>query len=174
MQNYDELENKIKTLDELLPIVSQLKHAKKRIVTNNGSYDLMHLGHIYGLFEAKRQGDVLVVGLNSDQSIKTYKSADRPVNDEFMRARMIAAISAVDYVFLFDETNPLNFLEKIKPDVHTNGAEYGKECIEREVVLKNGGEIYLLPMVSGYKTTKMIERIQAMESKPGSEHVSTV
>ncbi len=117
---------------------------------------------------------MLIVGLNSDQSIKTYKSADRPVNDEFMRLRMIAAISAVDYVFLFDETNPLNFLEKIKPDVHTNGAEYGKECIEREVVLKNGGEIYLLPMVSGYKTTKMIERIQAMESKPGSEHVSTV
>jgi glycerol-3-phosphate cytidylyltransferase len=155
-----ELEDKILSLAALVPLVNKLKVSGKTIVTNNGSYDLMHLGHITGLFEAKRQGDVLIVGLNSDKSIKAYKGEDRPVNDEVMRSHMIAAISAVDYVFLFDETTPLDWLAKLKPDVHTNGAEYGDDCIEKEVVEKNGGCIYLLPILDGYKTTMMIEKIK--------------
>lgn len=154
------LESKIKTLDELLPIVSDLKAKGKIIVTNNGSYDLMHLGHIHGLFEAKSQGDVLIVGLNSDKSIKAYKGHNRPINDEVMRLHMMAAISAVDYVFLFDETTPLAWLDQIKPNVHTNGAEYGDNCIEKELVEKNGGCIYLLPILDGYKTSLMIEKIR--------------
>lgn len=154
------LESKIKTLDELLPIVSDLKAKGHVIVTNNGSYDLMHLGHIHGLFEAKSQGDVLIVGLNSDKSIKAYKGDNRPINDEVMRLHMMAAISAVDYVFLFDETTPLAWLDQIKPNVHTNGAEYGDDCIEKELVEKNGGCIYLLPILDGYKTSLMIEKIR--------------
>lgn len=161
MKTYPELEEKIKTLDELLLHVKKHRAAGKQIVTNNGSYDLMHLGHLLGLFESKRQGDVLIVGLNSDSSIKAYKGEYRPINPEFMRARMIAAIECVDYVFLFDETEPMGWLEKIKPAVHTNGAEYGQDCIEREVVEKHGGKIYLLPMVEGFKTTTMIEKIKA-------------
>ena len=141
-------------------MVAELKQQGKIIVTNNGSYDLMHLGHIYGLFNAKAQGDILIVGLNSDASIKSYKSIHRPINDEHMRLRMLAAIECVDYVFSFDETTPHTWLERLKPQVHTNGAEYGEDCIERELIESQGGKIHLLPMVDGYKTTLMIEKIK--------------
>jgi rfaE bifunctional protein nucleotidyltransferase chain/domain len=161
MNYYPELENKIIALETLLPIVAKLKTEGKTIVTNNGSYDIVHLGHILGLFEAKRQGDILIVGLNSDASVRAYKSPNRPINDEKMRVRLIAALSCTDYVFLFDDLNPIAWLGKIKPHVHTNGAEYGNDCIEREVVEKNDGKIVLLPIVEGYKTTLIVERIKA-------------
>lgn len=161
MNYYPELENKIVTLDALLPIVEKLKSEGKTIVTNNGSYDIVHLGHILGLFEAKRQGDILIVGINSDASVRAYKSPKRPINDEYMRVRLLAALSCTDYVFLFDDLDPLRWLDKIKPHVHTNGAEYGENCIEREVVEKNNGKIYLLPIIEGYKTTHIIEKIKA-------------
>ncbi len=160
---YIELEQKIKTVDELESLSDSLKQQGKIIVTNNGSYDIMHLGHIYGLFNAKQQGDVLIVGLNSDQSIKSYKSINRPINDQDMRLRMLAAVSCVDYVFLFEETTPMSWLEKIKPNIHTNGAEYGGECIEADVVEANGGKIHLLPMIDGYKTSLIIEKIRKTE-----------
>lgn len=161
MNYYPELENKIIALETLLPIVAKLKTEGKTIVTNNGSYDIVHLGHILGLFEAKRQGDILIVGLNSDASVRAYKSPNRPINDEKMRVRLIAALSCTDYVFLFDDLNPIAWLGKIKPHVHTNGAEYGNDCIEREVVEKNNGKIVLLPIVEGYKTTLIVDRIKA-------------
>lgn len=165
MTDYPELESKIKTLPQLIDIVSGLKHANKTIVTNNGSYDLMHLGHVSGLFEAKSLGDVLIVGLNSDKSVRGYKGPTRPINDEYMRARMIAAISAVDYVFLFDEANPIAWLEQLTPHIHTNGSEYGEQCIERDTVISGGGKLHLLQMIDGYKTSLMIERIQAAISE---------
>lgn len=157
---YPEFEDKIKSLHDILSLLARLRQAGKTIVTNNGSYDLMHVGHLYGLFEAKRQGDVLIVGLNSDCSIKTYKGDDRPINDETMRSLMLAAISAVDYVFLFNDTTPLNWLEQVKPDIHTNGAEYGEACIEKETVERNGGKLYLLSMIDGYKSSNIIEKIR--------------
>tara|TARA_B110000879_G_C11171098_1_gene513603 strand:+ start:1231 stop:1722 length:492 start_codon:yes stop_codon:yes gene_type:complete len=157
---YLALENKIKTVDELVNIAAELKQQAKIVVTNNGSYDIMHLGHIYGLFNAKEQGDVLMVGLNSDASIKSYKSVHRPINDEKMRLRMLAALSCVDYVFLFEETTPHAWLERLKPQIHTNGAEYGNECIERNLVEAQGGKIHLLPMVKGYKTSLIIDKIK--------------
>lgn len=161
MKYYPELENKIISLENLLPIVEKLKSEGKIIVTNNGSYDIVHLGHILGLFEAKRQGDILIVGVNSDTSVRAYKSPTRPINDEQMRIRLLAALSCTDYVFLFDDLDPIAWLDKIKPHVHTNGAEYGEACIEREVVEKNKGEIYLLPITEGYKTTLIIEKIKS-------------
>lgn len=164
MQHYPELENKIVSLDSLFPIVDKLKAQGKTIVTNNGSYDIVHLGHILGLFEAKRQGDILIVGVNSDASIQGYKGPTRPINDQRMRSHLLAALSCTDYVFLFDELTPLSWLEKIKPHVHTNGAEYGENCIEREIIEAHGGKIYLLPMVEGYKTTNIIEKIKRITS----------
>ncbi len=159
MITHNEIEAKVKNLDALLDICQKLKAQGKSIVTNNGSYDIMHLGHINGLFYAAQQGDVLIVGLNSDQSIKSYKSIHRPINDQYMRLRMLAALSCVDFVFLFDETIPNAWLEQIKPDVHTNGAEYGDDCIEKEVVEANGGRLCLLPMTEGYKTSLIVEKI---------------
>lgn len=161
MKTYLALENKIVTLEQLLPLVEKLKSEGKTIVTNNGSYDIVHLGHILGLFESKNQGDILIVGINSDASVRGYKGPKRPINDEYMRARVLAAFSCTDYIFLFDELTPLEWLDKIKPQIHTNGSEYGEDCIERDVVEKNGGKIYLLPMIDGYKTTSIIEKIKA-------------
>jgi rfaE bifunctional protein nucleotidyltransferase chain/domain len=160
MQNYPELEKKIVSLETLLPLVKQLKSEGKIIVTNNGSYDIVHLGHILGLFEAKRQGDILIVGLNSDFSVKSYKGPNRPINDEYMRSHLLAALTCTDYIFLFDDLDPREWLKKIQPHVHTNGAEYGTDCIEREVVENQGGKIHLLSMIEGYKTTNIIEKIK--------------
>jgi rfaE bifunctional protein nucleotidyltransferase chain/domain len=160
MMNYPEIENKIVSLETLPTLVKKLKSQGKTIVTNNGSYDIVHLGHILGLFEAKRQGDVLIVGVNSDFSVKSYKGPNRPINDERMRICLLAALSCTDYVFLFDDLDPREWLKKIQPDVHTNGAEYGTDCIEREVVEAHGGKVYLLSMVEGYKTTNIIEKIK--------------
>ncbi len=160
MLNYPELEKKIVSLETLLPIVQQLKSEGKTIVTNNGSYDIVHLGHILGLFEAKQQGDILIVGVNSDFSVKSYKGPDRPINDEKMRSHLLAALSCTDYVFLFDDLDPRDWLNKIQPHIHTNGAEYGENCIEREVVESHGGKIHLLSMVDGYKTTNIIQKIK--------------
>ncbi|HKJ68957.1 MAG TPA: adenylyltransferase/cytidyltransferase family protein [bacterium] len=154
-----EIEAKIKTLDELIPLVKQLKAEGKTIVTNNGSYDIVHIGHVLGLFESKRQGDVLIIGVNSDKSVKAYKGPNRPINPEDMRIRMLAALSCIDYVFTFDEVVPMPWLEKIQPHVHTNGAEYGEECIEAETVRAHGGRIHLLPMIEGVKSSMLIEKI---------------
>ena len=154
-----EIEAKVKGFEELLSVVEGLRKTGKTIVTNNGSYDIMHIGHVLGLYEAKRQGDVLIVGINSDKSVKQYKGPKRPINPEEQRVRMVAAIGCVDYVFLFDETEPMGWLDQVKPDVHTNGAEYTEDCIEAETVQRNGGRIHLLPMVQGVKTTMMIEKI---------------
>lgn len=154
-----ELEAKIKTLDELVNLADRFRQDGKTIVTNNGSYDIIHIGHIIGLFESKKQGDLLIIGLNSDKSIREYKGPGRPINTEEIRLRTIAAISCVDYVFTFDETVPMPWLEKIKPDVHTNGAEYGEDCVERDAVERNGGRIHLLPMIKGIKSTMLIDKI---------------
>jgi len=157
-----ELERKIFSFETLLPILEAEKAAGKILVTNNGSYDIMHLGHIEGLFYAKSLGDILIVGVNSDLSVRTYKGPNRPINDDHMRTRMLAALSCVDYVFTFDETVPMSWLARVKPQIHTNGAEYGEDCIERDTVVENGGKVVLLPMVPGYKTSQIIEKILAV------------
>jgi D-glycero-beta-D-manno-heptose 1-phosphate adenylyltransferase len=159
IESQPEIEKKIKTLEEVVPIVEKLKAEGKVVVTNNGSYDVIHIGHVISLFEAKKAGDVLVVAINSDKSVKAYKGPKRPLNSEDMRMRMLAALSCVDFVFTFDETVPMPYLEKLKPNVHTNGAEYTEDCIERETVERNGGKIHLLPMVEGIKSTMLIEKI---------------
>ena len=141
----------------------QLRKEKKRIVTINGSFDILHLGHVRMLQEAKRQGDVLIVGLNSDASIKQYKSPFRPINTQDTRAEFIAALECVDYVFIFDETVPMPFLEEIRPDVHCNGPEYGENCIEAPTVKRYGGRIYIIPKVGDFSTTNMIKRILETE-----------
>ncbi len=153
------IEQKLKTLDELDGIAQHLRQQRKSIVTNNGSYDILHIGHVISLMEAARQGDVLIVGINSDLSVRQNKGPDRPINPQGVRMRMLAALACVDYVFVFDEPDPIVFLDRLRPNVHTNGSEYGLDCIERPVVERHGGHIHLLPMVRGFSTTQMIERI---------------
>jgi rfaE bifunctional protein nucleotidyltransferase chain/domain len=141
--------------------IKELRTFGKKIATLNGSFDLLHAGHLKMIYEASKQGDVLIVALNSDASIKKYKSPLRPIVSLEHRLEMIAALEFVDYVTYFDETDPIALLEKIKPDVHNNGSEYGENCIEAEVVKKYGGKIHIIQLIPGLSTTKLIEKIKS-------------
>lgn len=144
--------------------VAEIRAAGKTIATINGSFDLMHAGHLHILFEGAKQADVLLVALNSDSSIQKYKSPDRPIIPLEYRMKMMAAIGAVEYVTYFNETDPCTILEIIKPDVHVNGADYGINCIEAEVVRKNGGRLHLVDIIPSLSTTEIIKKIVKIEA----------
>jgi D-glycero-beta-D-manno-heptose 1-phosphate adenylyltransferase len=149
---------KIKSLDEILEIVGGMKLEGKKIVTTNGSFDLFHAGHIQLLERAKEKGDILIVGINSDKSVREYKKKPgRPIIPEKCRAELLAAIMYVDYVFLFDDLIPNPWLDKIRPDAHANSAEYGAKCVETEVLEKYGGELLLVPKEDIPLSTSAIE-----------------
>ena len=152
--------NKIKTRKEISTIVENLKKQGKRIVTCNGCFDILHAGHIKFLEEAKQQGDILIVGLNSDSSVKKNKGPKRPINNEKDRAIVLAALQCVDYITIFEEKTPIELLEAIKPDIHVNGEEYGENCIEAPIVKKYGGNIHLIKLKEGFSTTNLINKIK--------------
>jgi rfaE bifunctional protein nucleotidyltransferase chain/domain len=143
-------------LEERVQIV---KGEGKTIATLNGSFDLLHAGHLHMIYEASQQADVLIVALNSDSSIRKYKSPLRPIVSLEYRLRMMAALEFVDYVTMFEETDPRTFLAKVKPHVHVNGAEYGVNCIEADVVLQNGGRLHIVELIPGLSTTMIIKKI---------------
>jgi D-beta-D-heptose 7-phosphate kinase/D-beta-D-heptose 1-phosphate adenosyltransferase len=144
------------TRRELAPLAAALRAKGKRIVTINGSFDLLHAGHLHILREASRQGDVLIVGLNSDASVRSYKGPNRPVVPEAQRAEMLLALRAVDYVHIFNEPVPMSFLEEVKPDVHVNGGEYGEDCIEAGVIKRYGGRILIVDRIPGFSTSQLV------------------
>jgi len=153
--------NKIKNILELKNIVEDLKKQNKVIVTTNGVFDILHIGHIRYLQEAKKLGNILIVAVNSDNSTKKIKGPERPKNNENDRAETLAALECVDFVTIFDEENPIKFLEEIKPDFHVKGGDYKpEEIIEKDVVIKNGGKVHLIDKIEGYSTTSFIHRIQ--------------
>lgn len=151
--------NKIKSLQELMKLREQCRVDGKKVVTTNGSFDIVHVGHLRALEESKQQGDVLIVGINSDLSVKAYKSADRPIIAELNRAELIAGLECVDYVFIFDELDPVDFINVLKPDVHTNSAEYGENCVEAAAVKVNGGRLHLIGKKDSISTTEIINKI---------------
>ncbi len=155
------MKNKIKSEAEIIEIARKLKQEGKKIVTTNGSFDIFHFGHTLLFEEAKKQGDALIVGINSDQSVKEYKGPDRPINPEQARAGVVAALQAVDFVFLFDDTTPNRWLELIVPDVHCNSSEYGENCVERPTLNKIGARLHLVQRDAndGLSTSEMIEKI---------------
>lgn len=146
--------------EELASKAEQLRAEGKTIGTLNGSFDLMHAGHLEMIYQASLQTDVLIVALNTDASIKKYKSPLRPVIPLEYRLQMMAALEMVDFVTWFDETDPRAILEEIRPDVHSNGAEYGENCIEAEVVKKHGGRIHIVSLVPGLSTSNIIKKIK--------------
>jgi len=151
---------KIKTINELRNVVEKLKKANKKIVTTNGVFDILHIGHIRYLQEAKKLGDVLIVALNSDNSVKKIKDPKRPLNNENDRAEVLAALECVDFVTIFNEENPINFLSQIKPDIHVKGGDYNMDqIVEKNVVEDNNGKVKLIPEVKGYSTTDFIKKI---------------
>lgn len=140
--------------------VASLRSQGKKIATLNGSFDLLHAGHLEIIYEASKVGDVLIVALNSDSSIKKYKSHKRPIITLEYRLQMMAALEFVDYVTWFEETDPIRLLNVIKPDVHVNGAEYGENCIEAEAVKSHGGKIHIVQLVPGLSTSTIIKTIE--------------
>ncbi|MBS0652565.1 MAG: adenylyltransferase/cytidyltransferase family protein [Verrucomicrobia bacterium] len=148
--------------DELEEKVKELKGQGKTIVTLNGSFDLMHAGHLEMIYQASLQGDVLIVGLNTDRSIQAYKSPLRPIIPLEYRLQMMAALEMVDFVTWFDETDPREMLKKVQPHVHVNGAEYGANCIEAETVRSFGGRIHIVELVPGLSTSQVIKKIQSL------------
>lgn len=149
-----------KIAPEQLPSkVQEWRKAGKTIATLNGSFDLLHAGHLEMIYQAKQQADLLLVALNTDQSIQTYKSPLRPVIPLEDRLQMMAALAMVDYVTWFHETDPRALLKLIRPDVHVNGAEYGHDCIEAEVVREGGGRLHIVNLIPGLSTSEIIKKI---------------
>ena len=152
------MENKIKTWAEIEEILNEIRN-NKTIVTTNGAFDILHLGHITSFQKAKSFGDVLIVCLNTDASIKRYKSENRPINPQAHRAGMLAALESIDYVVLFDEDDPRDLLEIIRPHKYVK-AKSGFKGIEKDVLDKHECEIVLIDDVPGLSTTNFIKKVK--------------
>jgi rfaE bifunctional protein nucleotidyltransferase chain/domain len=160
--------SKLLTLDELTALRPSWKTQGKTVVWTNGCFDLLHAGHVRSFRDAKALGDILVVGINSDASVKAIRGDLRPIVHEEDRAEIVAALEAVDYVTIFGEPDPVHALSCIRPDIHCKGAEYAsgnRPMPERDLVLSYGGEIRFLPLYRGRSTTGLIERICAAASR---------
>lgn len=140
--------------------VEDLQKEKKSIATLNGSFDLMHAGHLEIIFAASQVCDILLVALNTDSSIQLYKSIHRPIISLEYRMQMMAALEFVSYVTWFDETDPRALLSIIRPDVHVNGSEYGENCIEAETVRSFGGRVHIVPLIPGLSTSAILRKIK--------------
>ncbi|HOE62447.1 MAG TPA: D-glycero-beta-D-manno-heptose 1-phosphate adenylyltransferase [Candidatus Sumerlaeota bacterium] len=151
---------KIIQRNEAIDIVRKLKAENKRIVFTNGCFDLIHVGHVRLLQEARNRGDCLIVGLNTDASIRRIKGDKRPLLDESQRGRIVAAFESVDYVLFFDEDTPEELIREIKPDVLVKGGDYTMEAVAgRQEVWDAGGEVILYTPVPGRSTSAIIENI---------------
>lgn len=154
---------KILTKEQLAPLLQQARAQKKRIVFTNGCFDLMHVGHTRYLQAAKDLGNLLVVGVNSDASVRSLnKAPDRPIVPDAQRAEVVAALSSVDYVVLFDERDPHNLIASLQPDVLVKGGDWAVEqIIGRDIVEARGGVVHTIPLVPGVSTTSIIQRIRS-------------
>ena len=158
---------KILPLDKLLTRLEQERAAGRRIVFTNGCFDILHPGHIAYLEDAAACGDVLVLGLNSDASVRRLKGAERPINSERDRAVMLAGLASIDYVTLFEQDTPLELIMAVKPDVLVKGGDWTIEnIVGADFVQERGGEVHSLPFKEGYSTTSLIEKIKALREKP--------
>lgn len=159
------METKIKSRNELIHIIKEFKKEGKKIVFTNGCFDLLHAGHIHSFREAKKNGDVLVVALNSDESVRSLKGVDRPFVPEDQRAQVIAAITYVDYVVIFNEIDPLSIVTELKPDVLVKGEDWAEgKVVGQEVVEAVGGKVIRIPLVKGVSTTNLIKKIKSSGS----------
>ena len=147
----------IVSLLELVPIVAGLKQAGRRIVFTNGCFDILHVGHVRYLKSARALGGTLIVGLNSDKSVKRIKGDKRPIVPERERAEVLSSIRFVDYVVMFDEPDPYNTIAAIKPDILVKGGDWSLEnIVGRDIVESYGGEVHTLPFIEGASSSRMI------------------
>jgi D-glycero-beta-D-manno-heptose 1-phosphate adenylyltransferase len=151
---------KILDSDSLKDRLNDLRRSGRRIVFTNGCFDILHAGHVRYLSEARSYGDILVVGLNSDKSVKLIKGENRPIIPELQRAEVLTGLWCVDYVTLFHESDPLKLIEKLKPDILVKGADWAEDqIIGADIVNANGGKVIRIRMVSGVSTSEIIQKI---------------
>ena len=147
--------------EDLRALIDTIHHAGKTVVTTNGCFDILHVGHVRYLEKTKNFGDYIIVVLNSDKSVKSIKGPSRPINNEMDRAEILSALRCVDYVVLFDEDSPRNLLDEMKPDVYTKGADYTMETLpEADIMKKNGTRVEFIDFVEGKSTTNTIEKMK--------------
>lgn len=147
-------------LEELKKIVNKLKKEGKKVVFTNGCFDILHIGHVKYLEEAKKLGDMLIVGVNSNESVRLLKGKRRPIMPEEERAEIVAALKCVDYTVIFYETNPENLIAKFKPDIHVKGGDYAiNEIPETKLVESFGGKTVILKEIEGKSTSALIQKI---------------
>jgi rfaE bifunctional protein nucleotidyltransferase chain/domain len=153
---------KVKSLDELETLTAAARTNGKIVVFTNGCFDLLHRGHIYLLREAKALGDLLVVAINSDQSVKAIKGPTRPILAETDRLELIASMEMVDYVVLFDEPDPYNIISILRPHILVKGGDWSaEEVIGGDLVQGNGGKVVVVPYLKGFSTTEIIAKLRS-------------
>ena len=142
-------------------VENAVKLHQQKIVFTNGCFDVLHFGHVHYLMEANALGDILVVGLNSDDSVRRLKGPSRPINGEKERAFVLAALSCVDYVVVFEEDTPKELIETVRPDVLVKGGDYAlDQIVGADFVTRNGGTVTTLPFVEGFSSTRIIEQLK--------------
>ena len=155
------MSGKVKSLDELKRIADQARRDGKTVVLTNGCFDLLHRGHVHILREAKALGDILIVAINSDRSVKAIKGPSRPVLSQSDRTELLAAMEMVDYVALFDEPDPYDLIAAVRPNVLVKGGDWGSDqIVGADIVKRNGGKVAVIPYLKGFSTTEIIERIR--------------
>ncbi|NQV01461.1 MAG: D-glycero-beta-D-manno-heptose 1-phosphate adenylyltransferase [Bacteroidia bacterium] len=164
MERVEQIKAKILTHDQIRNQRNIWRFKDKKVVFTNGCFDLLHLGHIEYLSKAADAGDVLVIGLNSDSSVRILKGPGRPVTDEHARAMILASLSFVTTVILFDEETPYELIALVQPDVLVKGADYKTEEIAGyDIILARGGEVITIPLTEGYSTTGILSEIKDQE-----------
>ena len=154
------ISEKIYSLAGIVEKTKQWKKEKRKIAFTNGVFDLLHKGHIFSLTQAAKEGDILIIGLNSDSSVKRLKGESRPINDQDARALLLAALSMVDAVVIFEENTPLDLIVSILPDVLVKGGDYTvDEIAGAKEVIANGGKVVINPILDGFSTTAIIQAI---------------
>ena len=162
------------TLEQGAALVEQLRSAGKAVVFTNGVYDLVHPGHIRYLQSARALGDALIVGVNSDRSVRAIKGPGRPVNPEAERAELVAALSCVNAAIVFDEDTPYEIIARLQPDVLVKGADWAADAIiGRDIVEARGGRVVRMPVEQGFSTTGLIERIRVSTITKPQRHEGT-
>ena len=152
--------NKIVTWEELKKVVELQRKKGKTIVFTNGCFDILHVGHVRYLQEARKMGDLLILGLNSDASVRAIKGGERPLVPQAERAEVIASLTTVDYVTLFDETTPLRLIEFLQPDCLVKGGDWKEaSVVGRDLVRSWGGRVVIVPLTEGASTTNIVEKV---------------
>jgi rfaE bifunctional protein nucleotidyltransferase chain/domain len=153
---------KLKDLSELKVIASRARALGQKVVFTNGCFDILHPGHLHLLREAKALGDLLIVAINSDASVRQIKGASRPIVADAGRAELVAALEIVDYVTLFDDLDPYRLVNEIRPDVLAKGGDYNRnQVVGGDLVERWGGKVALIPLLNGFSTTQIIDRVRS-------------